>query len=59
MCMVPLAQALREAIKTIQDSPFRNNNFDYNTLKRDSRSEPRVRDICMVLGQGLGDNNRF
>ena len=58
-CMVPLAQALKAAIKTIQDSPYRNNSFFYNTLKRDSRSEPKERDICMVLGQGLNSVNRF
>ena len=58
-CMVPLAQALKEAIKTIQESTFRNNSFFYNTLKKHSRSEPKVNDICMVLGQSLGDTHRF
>ena len=58
-CMIPLTQALEAAIKTIQDSPFRNNSFYYNSLRKDARSTPQEKDICMVLGQGLSSENRF
>ena len=56
---VPMAQAIREAIKTIQNSSFKSNSFFYNVLKKDCRSEPRVRTLCMVVKKGLGDHNRF
>ena len=58
-CMVPMVNAVKEAIKTIQQSPFHTNSFYYNVLKKDSRSDPRVRDVCLVLDKSLGDNTRF
>ena len=30
-----------------------------NSLRRDARSTPKEKDICMVLGQGLNSANRF
>ena len=57
--MVPMLKALEAAIQTIQNSSFRNNSFYYNSLRKDSRSNPELNDICMVLGQGLNSENRF
>ena len=58
-CIVPMVQALKDAIRTIQNSCYSTNCFYYNVLKKDCRSEPKDKDLCMVMKKGLGKNYRF